>query len=76
MIKARRLGPLPPQGLFPLLALCGALVAGLAACQPTVKIEAPDKPIRIDLNVTIEQNVRIRLEREVEDLHQQNPGVF
>ncbi|HAQ01063.1 MAG TPA: YnbE family lipoprotein, partial [Rhodospirillum rubrum] len=24
----------------------------------------------------IEQNVRIRLEREVEDLHQQNPGVF
>ncbi|WP_413203832.1 YnbE family lipoprotein [Rhodospirillum sp. A1_3_36] len=52
------------------------LVLGLGACQPTVKVEAPDKPIRIDLNVNIQQDVRIRLEKSVEDLHQQNPNIF
>ena len=33
----------------------------VAACQPTVKVEAPDKPITINLNVRIEQEVRIKV---------------
>lgn len=41
-------------------AALGVLLA--VACQPTVKLEAPDKPITINLNV------RIQIEREVEDL--------
>lgn len=41
-------------------ATLGVLLA--VACQPTVKLEAPDKPITINLNV------RIQIEREVEDL--------
>ncbi|MBF0267706.1 MAG: YnbE family lipoprotein [Alphaproteobacteria bacterium] len=40
----------------------------LAACTPTVKIEAPDKPIVINLNVKIEQEVRVRVERDVDKL--------
>lgn len=48
----------------------------LAACQPTVKVEAPEKPIVINLNVKIEQEVRIRVERDVEDLLKSNPDLF
>lgn len=48
----------------------------LGACSPTVKLEAPDKPIEINLNVTIEQNVRIMLEPEVEELIADNPDLF
>ncbi len=48
----------------------------LAACQPTVKVEAPDKPIVINLNVKIEQEVRIKIEREVDELLQNNPDLF
>ncbi|NCU21774.1 YnbE family lipoprotein [Candidatus Falkowbacteria bacterium] len=59
---------------YGLAALAGA--AGLGACQPTVRIEAPQEPIRIDLNVRIEQDVRIRLEQSVEELHKSNPGLF
>ncbi|MCF8483538.1 MAG: YnbE family lipoprotein [Rhodospirillum sp.] len=58
------------------LAVPVLLALGLGACQPTLKVEAPDKPIRIDLNVNIQQDVRIRLEKSVEDLHQQNPNIF
>tara|TARA_X000000368_G_scaffold405361_1_gene382416 strand:+ start:13135 stop:13284 length:150 start_codon:yes stop_codon:yes gene_type:complete len=48
----------------------------LAACQPTVKVQAPDKPIEINLNVKIEQEVRVKVEREVDELFKENPGIF
>jgi hypothetical protein len=53
-------------------------VIGLAlvACQPTVKVEAPDKPIVINLNVKIEQEVRVKIDREVEDLLKTQPDLF
>ena len=44
------------------------LLLSVGACQPTVKVEAPDKPITINLNVKIEQEVRIKVEKDVEDL--------
>ena len=56
--------------------MAGLVAALLAACQPTVKIEAPDKPIVINLNVKIEQEVRIKIEREVEDLLESEPDLF
>jgi len=51
-------------------------VAAIAACQPTVKVEAPDKPIVINLNVKIEQEVRVKIERELEDVFAENPEIF
>jgi hypothetical protein len=44
------------------------LLTSLGACAPTVRLEAPDKPIVINLNVKIEQEVRIRVERDVDKL--------
>ena len=52
------------------------LVPVLAACTPTVRLEAPAEPIEINLNVTINQEVRIRLDREVEELIADNPDLF
>ncbi|MBB4286664.1 YnbE family lipoprotein [Roseospira goensis] len=52
------------------------LLAGLAACQPSVKVQAPDKPIVINLNVKIEQDVRVRLEKGVEEVLEGNPDIF
>jgi hypothetical protein len=54
--------------------LAAALLA--AACQPTVKVEAPDKPIVINLNVKIEQEVRIKVEKEAEQLLDQREDIF
>lgn len=49
---------------------------GLMACSPTVKIEPSDKPIVINLNVKIDQEVRVRLDKDVEDLIANNPDLF
>ena len=56
--------------------MLGACAGMLAACQPTVKVEAPDKPIVINLNVKIEQEVRVRVERDVEELLESQPDLF
>ncbi|ALG71497.1 hypothetical protein VY88_00850 [Azospirillum thiophilum] len=56
--------------------LAALLIPAAAACSPTVKIEAPDKPIEINLNVRIEQEVRVKLERDVDDAIRNDPALF
>jgi hypothetical protein len=48
----------------------------LIACTPTVKLEAPDKPIEINMNIKIEQEVRIRIDKELEKEILSNPDLF
>lgn len=52
------------------------ILAVAAGCTPTVKVEAPDKPIVINLNVKIEQEVRVKIDRDVDTLLQDNPDLF
>ncbi len=42
-----------------------ALLA-LGACTPTVKVEAPDKPIVINLNVNISHEIRVKVDKDLE----------
>jgi len=58
--------------LIPALPLA-AIALGATGC---VQVRAPDKPIEINLNVTIRQEVIVRLEKDVQDLISSNPGVF
>jgi len=41
-----------------------------------VNISAPDKPIVINLNINVTQEVVYRLDSEAKSLIQQNPGIF
>jgi YnbE-like lipoprotein len=67
--------PRRPRVLFTCL-IAGLAAATLAGCTPTVKVEAPDKPIVINLNVKIEQEVRVKVDRDVDTLLQNNPDLF
>jgi hypothetical protein len=40
----------------------------LAACNPTIRVEPGSEPIRIDMNVTINHEIKIKVEKEVEAL--------
>lgn len=48
----------------------------LAACQPTVKVEAPKEPITINLNVKIDAEVRVKLEKQAEEDIKNQPDIF
>lgn len=41
-----------------------------------VQVSAPDKPIEINLNINIRQEVVVRLQQDVRGLIESNPGVF
>ncbi|KAF0179143.1 MAG: YnbE family lipoprotein [Hyphomonadaceae bacterium] len=53
-----------------------AAMAALVACTPTVRVEVPDKPIEINLNVNIRQEVVVKLERDVQETLRQNQDIF
>jgi hypothetical protein len=52
-----------PTLLVPVMA-----ALSLLACSPTVKLEAPDKPIEINMNINIKHEILVKVEREVEKM--------
>lgn len=58
-----------------ILATAIGAAALTAGCIP-VQIQAPDRPIEINLNVNIRQEVIVRLERDAAELLNQNADLF
>ena len=55
------------------------LAAGIAIAVPLagcVTVKAPDKPIDVNLNVNISQQVTVRLQQDVQQMIQKNPQAF
>ena len=48
----------------------------VAGCSPTVKVEAPKEPIEINLNVKIEHEIRVQVDKELEGLFDEDSDVF
>ncbi len=48
----------------------------LAACNPTVTVEAPKEPIEINLNVKIEHHIRVQVDKELDDLFEEDSELF
>lgn len=55
------------------MTIVSAVLAVTAGC---VTVNAPDKPIVINLNISITQEVVYRLDGEAKSLIQSNPGIF
>ena len=58
------------------LNLIAVMLVLVAACNPTVTVEAPKEPIEINLNVKIEHHIRIEVDKELDDLFDSESDVF
>ncbi len=56
------------------LFLC--VVIAFAACEPTVRVEAPKEPITINLNVKIDAEIRVKLEEQAAEDIKNAPDLF
>lgn len=54
----------------------GAMTAVALGATGCVNVTAPSKPIEINLNITITQDVVLKLDGQAKSLIQQNPGIF
>ncbi|GGB11196.1 YnbE family lipoprotein [Agarivorans gilvus] len=52
-----------------------ALSLGLVACTPKVEV-AVDKPITVNLNVKIDHEIRVRVDKQLDDLFSDDSGLF
>lgn len=60
------------RALFALL-----LLASLAqGCTPTVQLAAPKEPININLNVKIEHEIYIKVDKALDGIINENSGLF
>nr|WP_319004945.1 YnbE family lipoprotein [Microbulbifer aggregans] len=48
----------------------------LSACTPTVAVQAPSEPITVNLNVKIEHEIRVKVDKELDDLFDNKEGIF
>jgi hypothetical protein len=49
------------------------LLFGVSGC---ISVKAPDKPIEINLNINVKQEVVVSLKKDAEDLISSNPELF
>ena len=60
----------------PAIAIVLGLLPFATACTPTVKVEAPDKPIEINLNVNIEHHVKLEIQEDVKKTIAKHKDIF
>ena len=53
-----------------------AAVVLLAGCTPRVALEAPKEPITINLNVKIDHEIRLRVEKDIDELFSEDSDLF
>ena len=70
----------PPRTRLVFLNL-GTILVFLAmsvvlSCTPRVEVAVPDKPITINLNVKIDHEIRVKVEKDLENVFTDQSGLF
>lgn len=64
------------QGAAPrCLVFCGLLTL-TAACSPRVEVAVPQEPITINLNVKIQHEILVKVDREIDEMFDENSELF
>ena len=53
-----------------------AFILSVAACTPTVKVAVPDEPITINLNIKVEHEIRVKIDKDLDELMTKDSGLF
>lgn len=62
--------------MIPMGAVVGCIVSIMAACTPRVEVAAPDKPITINLNVKIDHEIRVKVDKDLDKVLSEDSGLF
>ncbi|HSA61600.1 MAG TPA: YnbE family lipoprotein [Nitrospiraceae bacterium] len=54
----------------------GGLLVVMGACTPRVEVAAPEKPITINLNVKIDHEIRVKVDKDLDQVLSEEGGLF
>lgn len=57
-------------------ALLCILLLTLLACSPRVEVALPDKPITINMNVKIDHEIRVKVDKDLENVISNRKDLF
>jgi hypothetical protein len=74
--RRRRASPMAiwTMAIWRPVVICAALLAG--ACTPRVAVEAPKEPIVINMNIKIEHEIRVKVDRDLDSLIADQKDIF
>ncbi|MEO3866785.1 YnbE family lipoprotein [Rheinheimera fenheensis] len=58
------------------LGSAAVLILLLAACAPKVQVAMPAEPININLNVKIQHEIYIKVDKQLDELFSDDSGLF
>lgn len=50
--------------------------ASISACTPSVQVALPNEPININLNVKIQHEILIKIDKQLDDMFSESSGLF
>lgn len=53
-----------------------SLLLSVSACTPRVEVAAPEKPITINLNVKIDHEIRLKVDKDLDQVLSNDSGLF
>lgn len=53
-----------------------SLLLGTLACQPRVELAAPEKPITINMNIKIDHEVKVNIEKDLDKVISKDSKLF
>ena len=71
MLRTLRFGNSDLCGVGALFAL-----ALLTACAPKVQLEAPKEPITINMNIKIDHEIRVKVDKDLDQLLEKDSDLF
>jgi hypothetical protein len=54
----------------------GIALVALLGCTPKVAVEAPKEPITINMNIKIEHEIRVKVDKELDQLLEKDSELF
>lgn len=57
-----------------LLAVASIVI--VCGCAPRIEVAPPTEPITINMNVKIEHEIRVKVEKDLDALFKDRPGIF
>jgi len=62
---------------MPKILLSGLMMTILlGACTPTIQVAPPDKPIEINMNIKIEHEIRVKVDRDLDEIFDEDSDLF
>lgn len=46
------------------------------SCAPTVKVQAPDKPVEINMNINIKHDINVKIDKQLDNVMEDNEDIF